>query len=199
MYMADNSNDVKCSWCSNYGAKRYFREENGESQYSSEMFCSKKCMTEYSDRYTIAWKTKPPDYMAKFRGCIVIALLVFVVVPAVISGIIKSCNNNNAETSIEEVGADEASGGDVLTAEEASYLEQSLQPDPEEFPEDLLERFNQQEQQETVTADTTSVRYYNGCGYSYESREDCMTQCAAFTGSTCDEGEATGEIIKASR
>jgi uncharacterized protein (TIGR02145 family) len=51
------------------------------------------------------------------------------------------------------------------------------------------------------TIDTTAVNvqktYYNGCGYSYESKEDCMTQCGAF-GRTCTEGAATGEIIKAS-
>jgi hypothetical protein len=45
----------------------------------------------------------------------------------------------------------------------------------------------------------TSKIYYNGCGYSYESKEDCITQCAAFNGSKCAEGEASGKIIKASK
>lgn len=45
----------------------------------------------------------------------------------------------------------------------------------------------------------TTQKYYNGCGYSYESKEDCMTQCSAFNGGNCQEGTATGQIIKASK
>jgi uncharacterized protein (TIGR02145 family) len=53
-------------------------------------------------------------------------------------------------------------------------------------------------QDTTVIEDTTVEEekkiYYNGCGYSYESKEDCMTQCGAF-GKPCTEGEATGTIV----
>ena len=42
-------------------------------------------------------------------------------------------------------------------------------------------------------------KYYNGCGYSYENKEDCMKQCAAFNDGTCPEGPATGQIIKSSK
>lgn len=45
----------------------------------------------------------------------------------------------------------------------------------------------------------TTQKYYNGCGYSYESKEDCMTQCGAFNGGNCPEGPASGQIIKASK
>ncbi len=50
------------------------------------------------------------------------------------------------------------------------------------------------------SGDTTQKQtYYNGCGYSYESKEDCMTQCGSFNGGTCQEGPPTGQIIKSSK
>jgi len=49
------------------------------------------------------------------------------------------------------------------------------------------------------SGDTTQKQtYYNGCGYSYESKEDCMNQCGSFNGGTCKEGPPTGQIIKSS-
>lgn len=59
-------------------------------------------------------------------------------------------NEPGSEDAPDEVGADEASGGEVLTAEEATMLEQSLQSDPEVFPDDLIERFNQEQQKEML-------------------------------------------------
>ncbi len=56
-----------------------------------------------------------------------------------------------------------------------------------------------QEQTTTTEIQQTTQIYYNGCGYSYESKEDCMTQCGAFNGGNCTEGSASGQIIKASK
>ena len=50
------SNSEKCHWCPNYGASTWIREINNVKHESVQKFCSRKCKTEYDDRYDITWK-----------------------------------------------------------------------------------------------------------------------------------------------
>ena len=50
------SNSEKCHWCTNYGASTWIREINNVKHESVQKFCSRKCKTEYDDRYDITWK-----------------------------------------------------------------------------------------------------------------------------------------------
>jgi uncharacterized protein (TIGR02145 family) len=68
-----------------------------------------------------------------------------------------------------------------------------VQANPEIVSPESDNANNAMNQSDTTKAETKKM-YYNGCGYSYESKEDCMTQCGAF-GKTCTEGEATGTIV----
>lgn len=85
------------------------------------------------------------------------------------------------------------------------YLTRNNFPAPESvevFLSNIIAYSNSQSglnQDSTSTLDANDRKYYNGCGYSYESKEDCMTQCGAFNGGNCPEGEATGKIIKSSK
>lgn len=85
------------------------------------------------------------------------------------------------------------------------YLSQNNFDRPESFDVFYENIANYSNLNNASTQDTqasnlsTEKKYYNGCGYSYESKEDCMEQCAAFNGGKCPEGEATGKIVKASK
>jgi hypothetical protein len=57
------SDTEKCDWCSNYGASTWTREINKVKHDSVEKFCSRKCKTEYDDRYGIEWE-KPGCFVA---------------------------------------------------------------------------------------------------------------------------------------
>ena len=59
-------------------------------------------------------------------------------------------NEVGSEDAPDEVGADQASGGEVLTEQQAIELEQSLAAENEAFPDDLWQKFNEDEQQELL-------------------------------------------------
>ena len=45
-----------CAWCNKYGAVKFHSFDNGKKQYSSEKFCSKKCLAEYEqNNNTVNW------------------------------------------------------------------------------------------------------------------------------------------------
>ena len=50
------SDSEKCHWCSNYGASTWTRDINNVKHESVQKFCSRKCKTEYDDRYGITWE-----------------------------------------------------------------------------------------------------------------------------------------------
>jgi hypothetical protein len=58
------SNEVQCHWCSNYGARTFSYELNKKKFISTTQFCSRKCLTEYDDRYGV-------DYAEEKTGCFV--------------------------------------------------------------------------------------------------------------------------------
>lgn len=87
--------------------------------------------------------------------------------------------------------------------EEILKKENNTQSPINEQEEPQAQENQAENQEQTATAASeaqqTTQKYYNGCGYSYESKEDCMTQCGAFNGGNCPEGPASGQIIKASK
>ena len=48
----------KCEWCNSPGASSWEREVDGKTLVSDEVFCSRRCKDEYSDRYNITWSKK---------------------------------------------------------------------------------------------------------------------------------------------
>jgi len=59
-------------------------------------------------------------------------------------------NEVGSEDAPDEVGADQASGGEMLTEQEAIQLEQSLAAENETFPDSAWQQFNEEEQQELL-------------------------------------------------
>lgn len=53
------SNEIKCHWCSNYGASTFSYKENGKKYVSTQKFCSRKCEAEYDDKYGVDYKQEP--------------------------------------------------------------------------------------------------------------------------------------------